>query len=349
MTAHSHSALPRRVLIVDDDPLVCESLRALFGGADFEVGTAADGAEALTLIGRQWYPVVVTDRNMPEIDGIEFAQRLRAVAVAPVYVIMSTASADAMDYERGYCAGVDLYIPKKGEAAALVAKVNAGLAAIRKRQVTAAGHPDEPVTVDLESGAHTARHLVGRLHAEIAHATRTKKPLSVVSVCIESQHRAGPVGAAASEALLRSVYGSVRPKLDWVARLPAGNACRLAVIMPSAGAAEIAALEMGIRNAFVHDSGPAARNLKLTTGATTLTGEEGPPAALELLGEAERRRRGLEPRTQVDLRTVQGEGDKIEAEKGEHKEATAAAAAPQAAAAEANTQAAAGEANTQAA
>jgi CheY-like chemotaxis protein len=326
MAANPPSGLPRRVLIVDDDELVRESLATVLSGAGFEVGVAADGAEALTLIGRQWYPVIVTDRVMPVIDGIEFVQRLRAVAVAPAYVIMSTGSADAKDYERGYCAGVDLYVSKKGDDAGLVVKVNGGLAAIRKRQGTSSGHPDEPVTIDLESGAHTARHLVGRLHAEIAHATRVKKPLSVLSVCIESavpQNRGGTaVGSVASEALLRSVYGAVRPKLDWVARLPAGNnAYRLAVIMPAAAAAEVAALETGIRNGFVHDSGPALRNIKLTTGAALLTGEEAPPAALELLGESERRRRGLEPRNQVDLRTVQGgdteKTDKEEASKDE--------------------------------
>jgi CheY-like chemotaxis protein len=78
MAANPPSGLPRRVFIVDDDELVRESLRTVLSGAGFEVGVAADGAEALTLIGRQWYPVIVTDRAMPVIDGIEFVQRLRA-------------------------------------------------------------------------------------------------------------------------------------------------------------------------------------------------------------------------------------------------------------------------------
>jgi hypothetical protein len=42
--------------------------------------------------------------------------------------------------------------------------------------------------------------------------------------------------------------------------------------MPAAAAAEVAALETGIRNGFVHDSGPALRNIKLTMGAALLTG-----------------------------------------------------------------------------
>lgn len=321
--------VPRRVLVVDDDELMRESVSALLSAADIEVAVAADGEEALTLLGRQSFPLVVTDRAMPVIDGIEFVQRLRAIAVAPVYVIMLTANSDAQDFERGYCAGVDHYIAKKGYEAGLMAKVIAGMAAIRRRHVTGASRSEVPVTVDLESGAHTARHLVGRLHAEIAYATRAKQPMHVLSVCIESGNRNGAVGAAASDALLQGVYNSVRPKLDWIARLPAGNnAHRLAVIMPSSTAADVAQVETGIRNAFVRQDG-VGREIKLSMGSTQLTGADAAPTALELLGESERARRGLgKPSAadskQVDIRTVQGD----DAEKSE-----AAAAEPVASAA----------------
>lgn len=330
--------VPRRVLVVDHDQQVRESVRALLAAADIEVVVAADGEEALTLLGRQSFPLVVTDRSMPVIDGFEFVQRLRAISVAPVYVIMLSANGDAHDLERGYCAGVDHYISKKGFESHLVAKVTTGMAAIRRRHVTGAGRPDDPVTVDLESGAHTARHLVGRLHAEIAYTARLKKPLSVLSVCIEPGNNDGAVGAAASEALLQSVYSVVRPKLDWIARLPAGNkAYRLAIIMPSATALDVSAVETGIRNAFVRSSGESAgRQLKLSMGSTVLTGNEtSPPTALELLGESERVRRGLGKPTpaeakQVDIRTVQGGGEveKIEAAAGANEKAVVEAAAP---------------------
>lgn len=315
--------IPRRVLVVDDDELIRESLSTLLKSADFEVTLACDGAEALTLQGRQHYPVVVTDRAMPVIDGIEFVQRLRAIEVSPTYIIMLTVSTDAQDFERGYCAGVDHYIAKKGYEAGLAAKVNAGLISLRRRHFGSISQGDEPVTVDLESGAHTARHLVGRLHAEIAHTARVKKPLSVMSVCIESAAASRSGSAAlsvASEALLRSVYSSVRPKLDWVARLPAANnSCRLAVVMPAAAGNEVAAVETSIRNAFVRSADePAMRDIKLTMGAAQLTGEEASPTSLELLGESERQRRGVGPRKQVDIRSVQGgEHDKTDENKTE--------------------------------
>ena len=311
MTQPQEQVLPRRVLVVDDDELVRESVSSLLRAANFEVTVAVDGEEALTVMGRQWFPVVVTDRKMPVFDGIEFVSRLRAVSIAPVYVIMLTAIVDPHDYERGYCAGVDLYIGKNGHERELGAKVAAAFVAVRRRQVASIGAADRPVTVDLESGAHTARHLVGRLHAEMSHAVRTKKALHVLSVCIEptdaNARRAGVISAA-SEALLHAVHGAVRPKLDWVARLPAGrDSCRLSIVMPEADGAQIAAVEQGVRNAFVNTDSPALQGMSLTFGSVAITEAGERSTALGLLAEAERRRRGVRAKaTPVgDVKNVQ--------------------------------------------
>lgn len=59
-----------RILVVDDDGAVCDVLRAIFEQASYEVATAADGAEALRLIG-SWRPnAVVTDIVMPKEEGL---------------------------------------------------------------------------------------------------------------------------------------------------------------------------------------------------------------------------------------------------------------------------------------
>lgn len=295
-TSNSADVLPRRVLVVDDDPAVRDSVADVLRAANIEAVVAGDGEEALTVVGRRWFPVVVTDRNMPVQDGIEFVSRLRAMAVFPVYVIMLSASADAMDLERGYCAGVDHYVPKKGYDAELLAKVNAGMAAIRRRQQAQTSPADRPVTIDLENGAHTARHLVGLLHSEIQHARRNAKPFFILSACIEIRDITTPRGIeTASAALLQAAYAAARPKLDWVARLPASRqACRIAVVMPEADLVQIAAIQQSIQNAFVHShDAPALRGMQLTMGVATLYSEGEKPTALGLLGEAERQRRGL--------------------------------------------------------
>src|SRR5690606_27168785 len=96
-----------------------------------------------------------------------------------------------------------------------------------------------------------------------------------------------------SDTLLGAAHEAMRPKLDWVVRLAApANTCRLVVVMPESGATEASAMEQTIRNAFVHwGLSSATSGLRLSTGLASFAGEENAPAALELLGQAERSRR----------------------------------------------------------
>jgi CheY-like chemotaxis protein len=289
--AQQEHVLPRRVLIIDDDQLARDTVGALLRAASFEVVAAHDGGQALALLSRQWFPVVVTDRNMPGMDGLEFTSRLRALATAPTYVIMLTASDDARDYERGYCAGVDHYLSKQGYEKELVLKVASGVSAIRRRRANTTMRSEGPVTVDLEAGAHTPRHLVGRLCAEMARAA--EGPLHVLTVSVEASSDNALHGV--SDALFRAVCTAARPKLDWIARLPAGRrACRLAVILPQSTPSDVAGVEQGVRNAFVQAARLNKLEVKLSTGTAQFTTERTALTALELLSESERNRRGAE-------------------------------------------------------
>jgi DNA-binding response OmpR family regulator len=287
--AQQEHVLPRRVLVVDDDELARDTVAMLLRAANFEVVSARDGVQALSMASRQWFPVVVTDRNMPGLDGLEFTSRLRALATAPTYVIMLTASNDARDYERGYCAGVDQYLSKQGYEKELVLKVTSGVSAIRRRRASVTMRGDGPVTVDLEGGSHTARHLVGRLCAEMA--TANQGPLHVLSVAVETSSDGAT--QPASEALFRAAASAARPKLDWIARLPAGRrAGRLAVVMPQSSPSDVAGVAQATRNAFVQGE-RLGKEVKLSTGSAQFTPERA-MTALELLGESERNRRGAD-------------------------------------------------------
>jgi DNA-binding response OmpR family regulator len=300
MPPAAESTLPPRVLIVDDEQEIRDRAVGLLKAAGYETQVATDGAQALTLFARDWYPVVITDRDMPVLDGIELVAKLRAIALAPVYVVMLTTSNDVQDHERGYCAGVDQSIAKQNYETELVPKVKAGMTAVKRRRASATGRSNEPVTVDLENGAHTARHLVGRLHAEIAQVPRTSGALHVLSVGLESNEAgAGSkrrTDGPSSATLLTAVYSTIRPKQDWVARLPAPpNTCRLAIVMPESDLNDIAAVEQGIRNALVHyGTESALRGIELSVGVARLAADDNPPTALELLGQSERNRRSKE-------------------------------------------------------
>ena len=70
-------ALPMRVLLVDDDELELELMADRIASAGFEVRQATNGEEALRLLEQQWYPIIITDWQMPVMDGLTFSERLR--------------------------------------------------------------------------------------------------------------------------------------------------------------------------------------------------------------------------------------------------------------------------------
>jgi len=297
MSASPDFSPPRRVLIVDADVGMRESAAALLKLQGFEVAAAVDGIEALTMFAREWFPVVITDSSVAAVDGLEFIARLRILSLAPVYIVMLTESADVRFQEHGYCMGVDQYLMRQNALGEVVGRVHAGVTAIRRRQSSRTGRGHEPATVDLENGAHTARHLVGRLRAEIVQAGRSKKTLQLLSIGLDAAdaaafHQHDSTGSI-SDTLLGAAHDAMRPQLDWVVRLPAPvHTCRLVVVMPESGPIEAGAMEQAIRNAFVHwGLSSAARGIRLSTGLAAFAGEDNAPAALELLGQAERGRR----------------------------------------------------------
>lgn len=85
-----------RILIVDDEAEIRDSLQELFELEGYAVATAANGAQALALLERDEHPcVVLLDLMMPVMDGGELVGRMRgdpALAEIPVIVVTSDAS-----------------------------------------------------------------------------------------------------------------------------------------------------------------------------------------------------------------------------------------------------------------
>ena len=104
---------PARVLVVDDSITSRTLEQSVLSAAGYEVVTAVDGAEAWRTIERQEFALVVSDVEMPHLDGIGLCQRIRATArTATLPLILVTSLDEPAQRARGMEAGADAYITK---------------------------------------------------------------------------------------------------------------------------------------------------------------------------------------------------------------------------------------------
>lgn len=105
---------PVRVLVVDDSITTRTLERSILAAAGFEVLLAVNGEDALRVIRGQQPDIVVTDVDMPVLDGIELTRRLRDADVTRDLPIILVTSLDASEQrERGMLAGADAYLTKQ--------------------------------------------------------------------------------------------------------------------------------------------------------------------------------------------------------------------------------------------
>jgi two-component system, cell cycle response regulator len=123
-----------RILVVDDDELTLALISDLLQSSGFEVRRAVDGAQALELLEHEWFPVIITDWQMPVMSGLELTRRLRARGVLDTYVIMLTALETDTDYESAYEAGVDDYLTKRLPDIELFSRIHAAYRTLNLRR-----------------------------------------------------------------------------------------------------------------------------------------------------------------------------------------------------------------------
>lgn len=113
-----------RILIVEDDARTSRILARGLTESGHVVDTASDGATGLALAREDIYTVVITDRRLPSLDGLEWVRRLRVERNATP-VLMLSALASPADRAEGLRAGCDDYVAKPYAFAEVLARVEA--------------------------------------------------------------------------------------------------------------------------------------------------------------------------------------------------------------------------------
>ena len=113
-----------KILIIEDETLLAESVAAMLRSRGYEVELAFDGVTGLEFARLGIYDLVILDVMLPGLDGFQVARQLRSDHCA-VPILMLTARSDVMDRIEGLNAGADYYLPKPFDSRELLACVHA--------------------------------------------------------------------------------------------------------------------------------------------------------------------------------------------------------------------------------
>jgi CheY-like chemotaxis protein len=109
------SALPQSgtILVADDSMTILAMVSSRLERAGYDVVTAARGDEALRLVQENRPRLVLLDVEMPGLDGVEVARRIRAdEALAETFIVLLTSLSEASEVATGMAAGADAYLTK---------------------------------------------------------------------------------------------------------------------------------------------------------------------------------------------------------------------------------------------
>jgi DNA-binding response OmpR family regulator len=118
----------KRILLVDDDPEIIESLRFALSSRGYEVLIARDGNQGLTMVEREDPDLVILDMMMPKRSGFLVLEKLRRTRPIPIRIIMITANEGSRHKAYAEMLGVDDYIRKPFPMGRLVDSVERLLA-----------------------------------------------------------------------------------------------------------------------------------------------------------------------------------------------------------------------------
>ena len=103
--------VPRRVLVVDDEPFVCDAVKMMLVFDGHQVDTANSGSEALAMYDKAKYDLVITDYSMPGMKGDELAMSIKSRSPQQP-VVLITAYAEMLKASDNPLSGVDFIISK---------------------------------------------------------------------------------------------------------------------------------------------------------------------------------------------------------------------------------------------
>ncbi len=186
-----------RILLVDDEPLITDSLSYSLKREGFEVKAVGDGEQAMKAIGNFDPDLVVLDIMLPGMNGLEVCRRIRANSSTPV--IMLTARGEELDRILGLEVGADDYLAKPFSFRELLARIRSILRRVEMDRQTS---QFQPVNV----GNLTLDPIARRVFRGGQELQLSAREFDLLSILMRNAGR-----ALSREELLSQVWGE-----DWI-------------------------------------------------------------------------------------------------------------------------------------
>jgi two-component system cell cycle response regulator len=214
------------ILLVEDEPTTRLIMSRQLTRAGYTVEVVSNGVQALEMLKKRFFPLLLTDWDMPEMDGVALCKELRRIPLEGyVYTILLTAREGKANVIEGLAAGADDYLIKPPDDNELRARLNTGRRILKLEQsLRAANRRIHLLSVtDALTTTYNRRYLMERLPQELERARRYGRPLSVVLCDADHFKNVNDAhGHLAGDEVLRGfaklLMGSTRADIDWVAR-----------------------------------------------------------------------------------------------------------------------------------
>jgi diguanylate cyclase (GGDEF)-like protein len=224
-----------KILVIEDD-LFCQTIITdVLERAGYSVVVAANGREALDRCQREHFSIIITDWEMPEMDGLQFCRAIRALPSDDyIFILLLTSHDKKDDLIEGLEAGADEYLVKPVHEVELVARLKGA-----RRILELEASLKQLAMHDQLTGAYNRGYLDMQLSKEIQRSWRYGHPLSIILCDIDHFKMVNDChGHQAGDLVLKEfvtrISDSIRFENDWMARYGGEE---FVIVLPETGPA----------------------------------------------------------------------------------------------------------------
>ena len=214
------------VLIAEDHPVSRRLLEAILIKEGYEVVTAENGYKALEIFEKRFFPIVITDWMMPEMDGLALTKNIRRKETSGyVFIFLLTAKSSKDDIIAGLEAGADDYLTKPFNRGELMARLKTASRILELEESLKKANEEIRVLsiTDALTGCFNRAYMNENLPKEVKRCLRYGRPLSLIMGDIDHFKKVNDTyGHQAGDETLRRfitcLKNDIRKEIDWIAR-----------------------------------------------------------------------------------------------------------------------------------